>query len=166
MDHRPVRDPGRRSEHGSCQHGLLLENGDRLWHLLRRLDVDLLLAAGFHADTTRSNDDHTPVQLVHGGPWTRAAWVTVDIRAERLDLTWWESVTTIEGWGTIWNPSPKRALNKVVAGTPEETGTLTIHRDGSLSDAPATAGGHPVGHDGSAGDAAVQATAGVPPASA
>lgn len=118
---------------GFASSRLLLENGEDLWRLLRELDVDLLLAAEFHADTTHSNGNHTPVQVVHGGTWTQPAWVTIDVRPRRLDLTWWESVSSIEGWGTIWNPSPRRALNKVVAGTPERTGTLTIHRSGSLS---------------------------------
>ena len=118
---------------GRASSRLLLENGDRLWRLLDRLDIDLLLTGEFHADTTRSTDDHTPVQVVHGGRWTRAAWVTIDVYPDRLDLTWWESIGSIEGRGTIWNPSSKRAPNKVAAGTPEPTGKLTIHQDGSLS---------------------------------
>jgi len=105
----------------------------RRGRLLDRLDIDLLLTGEFHADTTRSTDDHTPVQVVHGGRWTRAAWVTIDVYPDRLDLTWWESIGSIEGRGTIWNPSSKRAPNKVAAGTPEPTGKLTIHQDGSLS---------------------------------
>lgn len=93
----------------------------------------LLLAGEFHADTTHSNGNHTPVQVVHVGAWQRAAWVTIDVHPNRLDLTWWESVTSVEGTGTIWNPSPRRARNRVVAGTPEPTGTLTIRLDGSLT---------------------------------
>lgn len=112
---------------------LLLENGDRLWRMLGELDVDLLLAGEFHADTTHSTANHTPVQVVHGGTWQRAAWVTIDVHPNRLDLTWWESVTSIEGTGTIWNPSLRRAPNRVVAGTPEQSGTLTIRLDGSVT---------------------------------
>ena len=123
---------GPNAERGTS--GLLLQNGRTVWRQLRRLDVDLLLAAEFHADTAHTHRGHTPMQVVHGGARVRASWLVVDEYDDRLQLTLKESEGTLaDSTGTIWAPSAVRVGNRPVAGSTHRTGRATIWRDGRIT---------------------------------
>jgi hypothetical protein len=115
--------------------GLLLENGQRVWRRFASMGVDLFLTAEFHADTTHTRNGRTPVEVVHGGRYLRASWLVVDEYDDHLQLTLMRSRGTHVGSDTIWSTSCKFRLPRdPVAGTPEVTGTMTIHPDGTTSD--------------------------------
>jgi len=115
--------------------GLLLRNGHEVWRRFARMGVDLFLTAEFHADTTHTRDGLTPVEVVHGGRYLRASWLIVDEYDDRLQLVLMRSVGTHVGSDKIWSTSCKFRLPRhPVPGTPEVTGTMTIHPDGTTSD--------------------------------
>jgi hypothetical protein len=115
---------------------LILENGDRLWRLLERHDVDLLLSAEFHQLTTHSNGGTTPVQVIHGGQLYRGnvSYLVINTFENRMEL----QLKRMNGRPTvmdeIWAPAPPRTVNGVrMYRGARVVGTMTIHDDGSLS---------------------------------
>lgn len=115
--------------------GVLLENGDKLWSELDRLDVDLLVSGEFHADTTHSTDGAAPVQVVTGGRHLRAAWLRIEVfGADRLELSVHESVGTARDDREIWASAGALLPRYVDAGTPQQIGRATLHADGQLTD--------------------------------
>ncbi|HEX6255086.1 MAG TPA: hypothetical protein VFZ70_04685 [Euzebyales bacterium] len=127
----PAVGPNRRRDTSA----LLLRNGTRMWSLLSRLGVDLLLASEFHADTTWSRGGSTPVQIVHGGRHMRASWLEIDVfGSDHLELTLWESVGQEAGDGRVWAMTHHRMNNGPIAGTPRVTGTATVTSDRRVRD--------------------------------
>lgn len=115
--------------------GLLLRNGHEVWRRFANMGVDLFLTAEFHADTTHTRGGRTPVEVVHGGRYLKASWLVIDEYDDRLQLTLMRSRGTHVGPDRIWSTSCKFRLPRhPVPGTPEVTGTMTIHPDGTTSD--------------------------------
>jgi hypothetical protein len=77
----------------------------------------------------------TPVEVVHGGRQLRASWLVIDEYDDHLQLTLMGSRGTRADDETIWSPSCTARLPRhPVPGTPQVTGTMTIHPDGTTSD--------------------------------
>jgi hypothetical protein len=129
----PALGPNRRS-HSS---GLLLDNGDLLWQVLRDHDVDLLLTSEFHEMTTHSDRGATPVQVVHGGQLYRGtmSYLVIKTFDNRMELQLKRVYGRQTGTGRIWAPRYQRAPDGVrMYRGARILGTMTIHDDGSLSD--------------------------------
>jgi hypothetical protein len=119
---------------GTGTSGLLLRNGDEVWRRFASMGVDLFLAAEFHNDTTYTREGMTPVQVVHGGFHLRASWLVIDEYEDHLQLTLMASRGSSVGDETIWATACKNRLPRhPVPGTPQVTGTMTIHADGTTS---------------------------------
>jgi hypothetical protein len=116
---------------------LTLGNGDDLWQLLAEHDVDLLLTAEFHELNTLSNDGATPVQIVHGGQMYRGnvSYVVIHTFDDRMELQLKRMYGRQTGTGKLWAPSLVRATDglRMYRGA-RVVGTMTIHKDGSVSD--------------------------------
>lgn len=121
--------------------GLMIDDGRRVWNELRRLDVDLFLGAEFHAPTTYTDDDHTPMHIVHGraGGGGNASYLAIDVhdgRDARLELSMINMYGTNEAGERIW--STGRRPGKRVRSAPHLTterhliGRATVVPDGRV----------------------------------
>ncbi|HSK95054.1 MAG TPA: hypothetical protein VK891_00420 [Euzebyales bacterium] len=129
----PALGPNRRSRTS----GLLLDNGDMVWQVLRDNGVDLFLTSEFHEMTTHSDAGTTPVQVVHGGQLYRGtmSYLVIETFPDRMELQLKRVYGRQTGTGRIWAPRYQRAPDGVRMYRGARTvGTMTIHRDGSLSD--------------------------------
>jgi hypothetical protein len=116
---------------------LVLENGDRLWRLLERHDVDLLLSGEFHDLTTHSDGGTTPVQVVHGGQLYRGNvnYLVINAFRNRMELQLKQMRGRPTATNEIWTPTRPRSINGVrMYRGASVVGTMTIHDDGALSD--------------------------------
>jgi hypothetical protein len=123
--------------HASRSSHLILANGDRLWRLLKRHDVDLLLSAEFHQLTTHSDGGTTPVQVVHGGQLYRGnvSYLVINTFDNRMELQLKRMNGRPTGTDELWVPTPAGTVNSVrMYRGARVVGTMTIHDDGSLSD--------------------------------
>lgn len=115
---------------------MMLENGRKLWRVLRRRDVDLLLSAEFHAVTTYSHHGSAPVQVVHGSRMrdARVNYLVMRTYGDRITLEVRRMAGQVDGRGSLWsaasNPAPARITMEPGAAL---AGTMTIHADGRLS---------------------------------
>ena len=119
---------------GSGTSGLLLENGEDVWHRFGRMGVDLLLAAEFHRETTHTRGGKTPVEVVHGAAHLRASWLVIDEYDDHLELKLKTSRGSQVGDARVWAPSCRWRLPRhPVPGPTRVVGTMTIHADGTIS---------------------------------
>lgn len=118
--------------------GLLVGNGTAAWRALRRLDVDLILAAEFHVETTHSDRGTTPLHIVHGRA-TRgdAAYLVIDVhrgRNARLELRMRQLPGRRAGSSRLWATDRRRAPTRPVTGVrPRQLGRATVWPDGTVT---------------------------------
>ena len=122
---------------GSRSSRLVLENGAQLWRLLDRRGVDVLLTSEFHEVTTRTDGGETPVQVVHGAQLYHATANYLVIRTfhDRIELELKRMTGKKTGrrrFPTVNRPRPIDGI-RMYRGA-QVVGTMTIHRDGGLSD--------------------------------
>ncbi|HSJ43845.1 MAG TPA: metallophosphoesterase [Euzebyales bacterium] len=127
----PALGPNRRF----ASSGLLLDDGRRLWRMLRAHDVDLLLSGEYHAPTTHSDRGTAPVQVVHGGRMVnaRVSYLVITTFKDRIQVRLKEMGGRVGG-GRLWSSWHAHVPARITMGQYAVVdGTLTIDADGRLS---------------------------------